>query len=51
VVLAPFIALGWLVLGFVVLAVLRVKRPEALDNATRILDFEGELGKETGIQL
>jgi amino acid transporter len=50
VVLAPFIALGWLVLGLVVLAVLRSKRPEALDNATRVLDFERELGTETQVQ-
>jgi len=51
VVLAPFIALGWLVLGFVMLGVLRRKRPQALNNATTVLDFERELGPEAGIEL
>jgi len=36
VVVAPFIALGWLVLGFIVLGVLRSRRPQALDDATRV---------------
>jgi amino acid transporter len=36
VVVAPFIALGWLVLGFVVLGVLRKRRPQALEDATRL---------------
>jgi amino acid transporter len=51
VVLAPFIALGWLILGFVMLGVLRSRRSQALDNATTVLDFERELEPEAAIKL
>jgi amino acid transporter len=36
VVVAPFISLGWLALGFIALAVLRSRRPQSLEDATRI---------------
>jgi hypothetical protein len=51
VVLAPFIALGGLVWGFVMLRVLRRHRPQALDNATTAMCFERALGSEAGIEL
>jgi amino acid transporter len=36
VVVAPFIALGWLVLGFIALWIIRSRRPQALDDATQL---------------